>query len=66
MITSEDIDKFARLYGDPFYAHQKKLILMAQCLLNKFTVIYYIRWQGFIDSYKKKTALLNYGLMVFY
>jgi oxepin-CoA hydrolase/3-oxo-5,6-dehydrosuberyl-CoA semialdehyde dehydrogenase len=35
LITSEDIDKFALLSGDQFYAHLKETNLKVPCLNNR-------------------------------
>ena len=64
-ITSEDIDKFADLSGDHFYAHIKTTDFDGTMFEQQVAHGYFIMSIAaglFVDSYKKNPVLLNYGI----
>jgi oxepin-CoA hydrolase/3-oxo-5,6-dehydrosuberyl-CoA semialdehyde dehydrogenase len=64
-ITSEDIDKFADLSGDHFYAHIKKTDFTDTMFEQQVAHGYFIMSAAaglFVDSYEKNPVLLNYGI----
>lgn len=64
-ITSEDIDKFADLSGDHFYAHVKTSNLADTMFEQQVAHGYFIMSVAaglFVDSYEKNPVLLNYGI----
>ena len=64
-ITSEDIDKFADLSGDHFYAHIKTTDFSDTMFEQQVAHGYFIMSIAaglFVDSYKKNPVLLNYGI----
>jgi oxepin-CoA hydrolase/3-oxo-5,6-dehydrosuberyl-CoA semialdehyde dehydrogenase len=64
-ITSEDIDKFADLSGDHFYAHIKTTDFEGTMFEQQVAHGYFIMSIAaglFVDSYKKNPVLLNYGI----
>jgi len=64
-ITSEDIDKFADLSGDHFYAHVKTTDFEGTMFEQKVAHGYFIMSLAaglFVDSYEKNPVLLNYGI----
>ncbi len=64
-ITSEDIDKFADLSGDHFYAHQKETNFDGTMFTQQVAHGYFIMSIAaglFVDSYKINPVLLNYGI----
>lgn len=64
-ITSEDIDKFADLSGDHFYAHIKKTDFADTMFEQQVAHGYFIISAAaglFVDSYEKNPVLLNYGI----
>jgi oxepin-CoA hydrolase/3-oxo-5,6-dehydrosuberyl-CoA semialdehyde dehydrogenase len=64
-ITSEDIDKFADLTGDHFYAHLQKTDFSDTMFDEQVAHGYFIISAAaglFVDSYKKNPVLLNYGI----
>ena len=65
VITSEDIDKFADLSGDHFYAHIKTTDFAGTMFTHQVAHGYYIMSVAaglFVDSYEKNPVLLNYGI----
>jgi oxepin-CoA hydrolase/3-oxo-5,6-dehydrosuberyl-CoA semialdehyde dehydrogenase len=64
-ITSEDIDKFADLSGDHFYAHLKDTNFSGTMFEQQVAHGYFILSAAaglFVDSYEKNLVLLNYGI----
>ena len=64
-ITSEDIDKFADLSGDHFYAHIKTTDFADTMFEEQVAHGYFIMSAAaglFVDSYEKNPVLLNYGI----
>jgi oxepin-CoA hydrolase/3-oxo-5,6-dehydrosuberyl-CoA semialdehyde dehydrogenase len=64
-ITSEDIDKFADLSGDHFYAHIKETDFADTMFDEQVAHGYFIISSAaglFVDSYEKNPVLLNYGI----
>ncbi len=65
LITSEDIEKFADLSGDHFYAHLKDTDFNGTMFTHQVAHGYFIISAGaglFVDSYEKNPVLLNYGI----
>lgn len=65
LITSEDIDKFADLSGDHFYAHIKTTDFADTMFEEQVAHGYFIMSAAaglFVDSYDKNPVLLNYGI----
>jgi len=65
VITSEDIDKFADLSGDHFYAHIKTTDFTGTMFEQQVAHGYFIMSVAaglFVDSYEKNPVLLNYGI----
>jgi oxepin-CoA hydrolase/3-oxo-5,6-dehydrosuberyl-CoA semialdehyde dehydrogenase len=65
LITSEDIDRFADLSGDHFYAHIKDTDFAGTMFEKQVAHGYFIMSAAaglFVDSYKKNPVLLNYGI----
>jgi len=65
MITSEDIDRFADLSGDHFYAHIKTTDFTGTMFEQQVAHGYFIMSVAaglFVDSYEKNPVLLNYGI----
>ena len=65
LITSEDIDRFANLSGDHFYAHLKETDFTGTMFDKQVAHGYFIMSVAaglFVDSYKKNPVLLNYGI----
>lgn len=65
VITSEDIDKFAGLSGDHFYAHVKTTDFTGTMFEQQVAHGYFIMSAAaglFVDSYEKNPVLLNYGI----
>lgn len=65
VITSEDIDKFADLSGDHFYAHIKDTDFNGTMFEQQVAHGYFIMSAAaglFVDSYEKNPVLLNYGI----
>lgn len=65
VITSEDIDKFADLSGDHFYAHIKTTNFSGTMFEQQVAHGYFIMSLAaglFVDSYEKNPVLLNYGI----
>jgi len=65
IITSEDIDRFADLSGDHFYAHIKATDFTGTMFEQQVAHGYFIMSIAaglFVDSYEKNPVLLNYGI----
>jgi len=65
IITSDDIDKFADLSGDHFYAHIKTTDFAGTMFDQQVAHGYFIMSIAaglFVDSYEKNPVLLNYGI----
>jgi oxepin-CoA hydrolase / 3-oxo-5,6-dehydrosuberyl-CoA semialdehyde dehydrogenase len=65
IITSEDIDRFADLSGDHFYAHIKTTDFNGTMFEQQVAHGYFIISAAaglFVDSYEKNPVLLNYGI----
>ena len=65
LITAEDIDKFAELSGDNFYAHKRETEFAGTMFTEQVAHGYYIISVAaglFVDSFKKNPVLLNYGI----
>ncbi|GAC1584695.1 MAG: phenylacetic acid degradation bifunctional protein PaaZ [Ginsengibacter sp.] len=65
LITSEDIDKFADLSGDHFYAHIKDTDFIDTMFERQVAHGYFIISAAaglFVDSYELNPVLLNYGI----
>jgi oxepin-CoA hydrolase / 3-oxo-5,6-dehydrosuberyl-CoA semialdehyde dehydrogenase len=65
LITSEDIDQFADLSGDHFYAHLKETEFRGTMFDGQVAHGYFIISAAaglFVDSYEKNPVLLNYGI----
>jgi oxepin-CoA hydrolase/3-oxo-5,6-dehydrosuberyl-CoA semialdehyde dehydrogenase len=65
LITSEDIDKFAALSGDNFYAHLTKTDFTDTMFEQQVAHGYFIMSAAaglFVDSFEKNPVLLNYGI----
>lgn len=65
MITSEDIDRFAALSGDHFYAHIKTTDFTGTMFEQQVAHGYFIMSLAaglFVDQYEKNPVLLNYGI----
>lgn len=65
VITSEDIDRFADLSGDHFYAHIKTTDFTGTMFEQQVAHGYFIMSAAaglFVDSYEKNPVLLNYGI----
>ncbi len=65
IITSEDIDRFADLSGDHFYAHIKTTDFTGTMFGQQVAHGYFIMSLAaglFVDSYEKNPVLLNYGI----
>ena len=64
-ITSEDIDKFADLSGDHFYAHLKTTDFTGTMFDEQVAHGYFIISVAaglFVDSFEMNPVLLNYGI----
>ena len=64
-ITSDDIDAFAELSGDHFYAHKKDTDFTGTMFEQQVAHGYFIMSLAaglFVDSYEKNPVLLNYGI----
>jgi oxepin-CoA hydrolase/3-oxo-5,6-dehydrosuberyl-CoA semialdehyde dehydrogenase len=65
VITSEDIDRFADLSGDHFYAHIEDTDFSGTMFEQQVAHGYFIMSLAaglFVDSYEKNPVLLNYGI----
>lgn len=64
-ITAEDIDKFAALSGDNFYAHKRETNFEGTMFDMQVAHGYFIMSIAaglFVDSYEMNPVLLNYGI----
>ncbi len=64
-ITAEDIDKFAELSGDHFYAHSRDNDFSNTMFEEQVAHGYFILSAAaglFVDGYEKNPVLLNYGI----
>jgi oxepin-CoA hydrolase/3-oxo-5,6-dehydrosuberyl-CoA semialdehyde dehydrogenase len=65
LITAEDIDRFADLSGDHFYAHIQSTNFTGTMFERQVAHGYFIMSIAaglFVDSYEKNPVLLNYGI----
>ncbi len=65
LITADDIDRFADLSGDHFYAHIKTTDFTGTMFEQQVAHGYFIMSIAaglFVDSYDKNPVLLNYGI----
>lgn len=65
LITADDIDRFADLSGDHFYAHIRDTDFTGTMFEQQVAHGYYIMSMAaglFVDSYHKNPVLLNYGI----
>jgi len=65
VITSEDIDRFADLTGDHFYAHIKTTDFTGTMFEQQVAHGYFIMSIAaglFVEGYEKNPVLLNYGI----
>jgi oxepin-CoA hydrolase/3-oxo-5,6-dehydrosuberyl-CoA semialdehyde dehydrogenase len=65
LITSEDINRFADLSGDHFYAHKTDTDFTGTMFEQQVAHGYFIMSVAaglFVDGYKKNPVLLNYGI----
>ncbi|ODT53731.1 MAG: phenylacetic acid degradation bifunctional protein PaaZ [Niastella sp. SCN 39-18] len=65
MISSDDIDKFAELSGDHFYAHKTNTDFSGTMFDQQVAHGYLIMSMAaglFVDSFEKNPVLLNYGI----
>lgn len=65
LITADDIDRFADLSGDHFYAHIKTTDFTGTMFEKQVAHGYLIMSMAaglFVDSYEKNPVLLNYGI----
>ena len=65
VVTSEDIDRFADISGDHFYAHIKTTDFKGTMFEQQVAHGYFIMSLAaglFVDSYEKNPVLLNYGI----
>jgi oxepin-CoA hydrolase/3-oxo-5,6-dehydrosuberyl-CoA semialdehyde dehydrogenase len=65
IISSEDIDKFADLSGDHFYAHLKETDFAGTMFKKQVAHGYFIMSVAaglFVDGYEQNPVLLNYGI----
>jgi oxepin-CoA hydrolase / 3-oxo-5,6-dehydrosuberyl-CoA semialdehyde dehydrogenase len=64
-ITADDINKFAELSGDHFYAHKTNTNFEGTMFTHQVAHGYFIMSIAaglFVDSYNKNPVLLNYGI----
>lgn len=65
LITAEDIDRFALLSGDQFYAHLRETNFDGTMFEQQVAHGYFIMSAAaglFVDSFEKNPVLLNYGI----
>ena len=65
LITAEDIDRFADLSGDHFYAHLRDTDFTGTMFDRQVAHGYFLVSAAaglFVDSYEKNPVLLNYGI----
>lgn len=64
-ITADDIDRFAALSGDNFYAHKRETDFSGTMFDQQVAHGYFVMSLAaglFVDSYEKNPVLLNYGI----
>ncbi len=64
-ITADDIDQFAALSGDNFYAHKRETDFAGTMFDEQVAHGYFLMSAAaglFVDSYEKNPVLLNYGI----
>ena len=65
LITAEDIDAFAELTGDHFYAHKKETDFAGTMFTEQVAHGYFLNSASaglFVASFEKNPVLLNYGI----
>jgi oxepin-CoA hydrolase / 3-oxo-5,6-dehydrosuberyl-CoA semialdehyde dehydrogenase len=65
LITAKDIDAFATLSGDHFYAHKRETDFTGTMFTEQVAHGYFIMSAAaglFVDSFEKNPVLLNYGI----
>ncbi len=65
LITSEDIDAFADLTGDHFYAHKRETDFTGTMFTEQVAHGYFLNSAAaglFVSSFEKNPVLLNYGI----
>ena len=65
LITAEDIDEFAKLSGDRFYAHLRETEFEGTMFEQQVAHGYFVMSAAaglFVDSFDKNPVLLNYGI----
>lgn len=65
LITSEDINRFADLSGDHFYAHKTATDFSGTMFTEQVAHGYFVMSAAaglFVDSFEKNPVLLNYGI----
>ena len=65
LITAEDIDAFANLTGDHFYAHKRETDFTGTMFTEQVAHGYFINSAAaglFVSSFEKNPVLLNYGI----
>ncbi len=65
LITAEDIDSFAELTGDHFYAHKRETDFTGTMFTEQVAHGYFINSAAaglFVSSFEKNPVLLNYGI----
>jgi len=65
LVTAEDIDAFADLSGDHFYAHLRSTDFAGTMFEQQVAHGYFIMSAAaglFVDSFEKNPVLLNYGI----
>ena len=65
LITAEDIDAFADLTGDHFYAHKKETDFSGTMFTEQVAHGYFLNSAAaglFVSSFEKNPVLLNYGI----
>jgi oxepin-CoA hydrolase / 3-oxo-5,6-dehydrosuberyl-CoA semialdehyde dehydrogenase len=65
VVTADDIDRFADLSGDHFYAHIRTTDFSGTMFERQVAHGYFIMSMAaglFVDSYEKNPVLLNYGI----
>lgn len=65
VITAEDIDRFADISGDHFYAHLRDTDFSGTMFEEQVAHGYFVMSAAaglFVDSYQKNPVLLNYGI----
>ena len=65
VITAEDIDSFAKLSGDQFYAHLRETDFEGTMFEEQVAHGYFVMSAAaglFVDSFEKNPVLLNYGI----